>query len=113
MGELDAIEPGMLRISHRTTYRYAKPVTFLPHRLVIRPREGHDLRVEHMKISISVKHHLAWSRDVFGNSVATVYFGETADELHIESDVLVQRFALSSSQILVSVAPVLYPPQYD
>ena len=113
MGELDAIQPGMLRISHRTIYRYAKPVKFLPHRLVIRPREGHDLRVERMTITIPTAHHLMWSRDVFGNSVATVYFDEPADELSIESDVLVERFALSSSQILASVAPVPYPPQYD
>jgi transglutaminase-like putative cysteine protease len=113
MGELDAIEPGMLRISHQTSYRYSKRVQFLPHRLVIRPHEGHDLRVEHMRLTISPAHHLMWSRDVFGNSVATVYFEEPAAELHIESLVLVERFKLSSSQILSSVAPVLYPPQYD
>src|SRR6188508_2565724 len=99
MGELDAIEPGMLRISHRTTYRYSKPTTFLPHRLVIRPREGHDLRVERMNLTIPTAHHLLWSRDIFGNSVATIGFEEPTDELSIESDVLVQRFSLSSSQL--------------
>ena len=34
-----------LRILHQTVYRYHRPVTFLTHRLVLRPREGHDLRV--------------------------------------------------------------------
>jgi transglutaminase-like putative cysteine protease len=113
MAQTDDITPGMLRISHSTTYRYSKPVKFLPHRLVIRPREGHDLRVESMKIAVSAEHELIWSRDIFGNSVATLYFGEATTELRIESDVLIQRFPMSSSQRLASATPVLYPPQYD
>src|SRR4051812_22256552 len=98
MSEPEDITPGMLRILHATTYRYAKPVTFLPHRLVIRPREGHDLRVERMNITVSLEHELTWSRDVFGNPIATVYFAEPGAELRIESDVLLRRFRLSSSQ---------------
>ncbi len=33
-----------LSILHQTTYRYAQPVTFQPHRLMVTPRSGHDLR---------------------------------------------------------------------
>ena len=113
MANVDGIEPGMLRILHRTTYRYSKPITFLPHRLVLRPREGHDLRVERMNFAISPAHHLLWSRDIFGNSVATIVFEEPAEELSIGSDVLVQRFALSTSQLVATEIPALYPPQYN
>jgi transglutaminase-like putative cysteine protease len=113
MADCEDIAPGMLRISHRTTYRYTQPVRFLPHRLVIRPREGHDLRVDRMILSVSPSHHLLWSRDVFGNSVATLHFEEPAAELRIDSDVLVQRFTMSSSQRLASESPILYPAQYD
>ncbi len=34
-----------LRITHTTTYRYSEPVSFGLHRLIVRPREGHDLQV--------------------------------------------------------------------
>lgn len=107
------VEPGLLRIVHRTTYRYSQPVEFAPHRLVIRPREGHDLRVERMTLTISARHELLWSRDIFGNSVATVYFVDPASELSFESEVLVHRFALSSSQLLASTTPITYPVEYD
>jgi len=109
----DKIEPGLLRIAHRTVYRYSQPVEFSPHRLVIRPREGHDLRVERMALTISASHDVIWSRDIFGNSIATVYFSEPAAELVFDSEVLVQRFTLSSSQLLASETPILYPVAYD
>jgi hypothetical protein len=35
----------VLRIRHKTTYRYREPVRLGPHRLMLRPREGHDLRL--------------------------------------------------------------------
>ena len=34
-----------IRIRHATTYRYAAPVSFGPHRLMLRPRDSFDLRV--------------------------------------------------------------------
>ena len=34
-----------LRIYHRTTYRYRSPFGFGPHRLMLRPRETHELRL--------------------------------------------------------------------
>ncbi len=106
-------ESGLLCIRHSTAYRYSRPVSFQPHRLVIRPREGHDLRVERMTLNISPRGEFDWSRDIFGNSVATVYFAEEGQELRIESEVLVQRFNLSSSQLLTSSTPMLYPFEYD
>ena len=42
-----------LRIEHATTYSYARPVTFHRHRLVLRPRDGHDVRVERMDLRMA------------------------------------------------------------
>ena len=61
-----------LRIEHTTQYVYARPVTFGRHRLVLRPREGHDLRVERMNLRIIPEPRLMWTRDIFGNSIALV-----------------------------------------
>lgn len=80
-----------LRIVHETTYHYAKPVHFGPHRLVLRPREGHDLRVEEMTLRISPDYDLEWSRDVFGNSVATAYFFSPSDTLSIKNTLLLNQ----------------------
>ncbi len=80
-----------LRIEHRTTYTYARPVQLGRHRLVIRPREGHDLRVETMTLEISPAHRRVWTCDVFGNNVVIVDFLGPSTQLEIYSDVVVQR----------------------
>ena len=41
-----------LRIIHETIYSYKAAVRFGPHRLVLRPREGHDVHVEKMRLEI-------------------------------------------------------------
>jgi len=102
-----------LRILHQTRYLYKKKVRFGPHRLVLRPREGHDLRVETMDIHISPSADLTWSRDVFGNSIAAVEFNEPATELVIESNVLIARTfpPVRPAAPLTGITP--WPPVYD
>lgn len=80
------------RIEHVTRYDYHRPVEFGRHRLVLRPREGHDVRVEDMRLVISPAHRLEWIRDIFGNSIAIVDFTEQASQLEITSDVVVERW---------------------
>ena len=70
----------LLRIIHRTHYAYAEPVTFQSHRLVIRPREGHDLRVESLLLAITPAADVVWTRDIFGNSIAHAHFREPGTE---------------------------------
>src|ERR1700745_3844449 len=62
-----------LHIIHQTTYRYNKAVRLGPHRLVLRPREGHDVHIEEMHVKIEPEFELEWSRDLFGNCVATAH----------------------------------------
>ena len=59
-----------LTVKHLTTYRYAKPVRFGEHRMMIRPRDSHDLRLLDATLTISPQADVRWIYDVFGNSVA-------------------------------------------
>ncbi|MDP3409451.1 transglutaminase family protein [Bosea sp. (in: a-proteobacteria)] len=81
-----------LRIRHSTTYRYGGPVTFGPHRLMLRPRDSFDLRVVDTALSISPSARLRWMHDAYGNSVAIANFEKPADTLDIVSELVVQRF---------------------
>jgi len=103
----------ILRITHETVYHYKSPVTFHPHRLVLRPREGHDLRVDELLLHISPDHEVIWSRDIFGNSIATVYFHEPASELRIRSEILVRRFQENQPLRSEKLESVAYPLEYD
>jgi len=64
----------LLTVRHATTYRYARPVTFGPHRLMLRPRDSHDLRLVGAELTLSPPGNIRWMHDVFGNSVALVDF---------------------------------------
>jgi transglutaminase-like putative cysteine protease len=101
-----------LRITHDTTYRYRSPVTFGPHRLVLRPREGHDLRIESMELSVAPAHELRWSQDLLGNAICTLTFLASADTLHIRSDVIMERSAHATAD-LQSLRREAYPLGYD
>ena len=102
-----------LRIQHRTRYLYTRPVDFGQHRLVIRPREGHDLHIERMDLRIEPAHTLMWVRDVFGNSIALADFTASADMLDIESDVVVERLAPFPARDMHEPMRLSFPVTYD
>ncbi len=81
-----------LRIRHATTYSYAGPVQFGPHRLMLRPRDSFDLRVVDTALTISPQARLRWMHDAYGNSVAVANFAGGADKLDIVSELVIQRF---------------------
>ena len=79
----------LLTINHKTVYRYTRPVAFGEHRIMLRPRDGHDLRVLSGSLEIEPQPmRLRWIHDVFGNSVAIATFDERADTLvvHLDGD---------------------------
>lgn len=102
-----------LRISHLTTYQFSSSVTLQPHRLLLRPREGHDLRIESSKLEISPTYGVKWYRDVFDNSVAVVSFLETASQLVVGSEVIIQHYDEAPLDFIVEDYAVRYPFEYQ
>lgn len=82
-----------LIVSHRTTYRYAEPVSFGPHRMMLRPRDSHEMRLISATLTTSLPAEFAWTYDVFGNEVCTGAFTGQASELTIESRLEIERYA--------------------
>ena len=78
----------ILDIKHVTTYHYNRPVSFGKHRMMLLPRDDEDQRVLKCEIDITPKPvRLDWSRDIFGNHVATTKFDDRADRLSFVSKV--------------------------
>lgn len=102
-----------LQIEHETTYEYAETVALLPHKLLLRPREGHDIRIESADLTIAPAHHLQWQRDVYDNSVAWVNFIEPSNRLSIVSRLLLQHYDDQPLDFLVAEFAVFYPFQYE
>jgi transglutaminase-like putative cysteine protease len=101
-----------LHIEHETTYEYAETVTLLPHKLLLRPREGHDVRIESADLTISPAHHLQWQRDVYDNAVAWASFVESSHRLSIVSRLRLQHYDDRPLDFLVADFAVFYPFQY-
>ena len=102
-----------LRIQHETIYCYKEPVHFGPHRLILRPREGHDIRVEEMTLQVEPQFGLDWSRDVFGNSVATIHLLEPAKELRIRNHVILRQTAPFPLRTDRQPKPSAFPLEYS
>jgi len=89
-----------LRIEHITEYRFSAPVTLNEHRLMLRPREGHDVRIESSRLEISPSYRISWHRDAFDNSIATVHFHQATSRLWILSRVVIQHYQEYPSIVL-------------
>ena len=101
-----------VRLGHRTTYTYAEPVRFRTHRLMIRPREGHDVHIESSVLHISPAHTVNWVRDVNGNSIALVDFLEPSDVLMFYSELVLTLYNINPLNFLLEQSAHHFPFQY-
>jgi transglutaminase-like putative cysteine protease len=101
------------RIIHRTYYNYTDTVTLGAHQLLLRPREGHDLRIESFVLNITPGAKVYWHRDVEGNSVAVANFSRPVQQLTVESDVVIQQYNESPLDFIVADYAINYPFSYD
>jgi transglutaminase-like putative cysteine protease len=104
----------LLTIHHKTEYRYVRPVAFGEHRIMLRPRDGHDLRVLASTLDIAPEPmRLRWIHDVFGNSVAIAQFDERADTLTFTSIVTVEHNPVEEFALTPDDPAYFYPFLYD
>jgi transglutaminase-like putative cysteine protease len=90
-------------LRHKTTYAYANPVTLGQHRLMLRPRDSHEMKLHDATLTISpTPAQILGQYDVFGNSIALVDFDTTASELVIDSTLDVERFAFVAPEALLA-----------
>ena len=97
----------ILNVRHTTIYRYSRPVRFGDHRLMLRPRDSHDLRLIQTSLKCSPPAALRWHYDVFGNSIAIASFAEPAAELRIESGLRLETYVVPAFEIVPEA--VSYP----
>ena len=76
----------ILTVRHVTTYHYRQPVAFGEHRMMLRPRDDDDQKVLESELRITPEpSQLTWTKDIFGNHVATARFADRASELRFDS----------------------------
>jgi len=100
-------------VRHRTRYSYDRPVVFGPHHLMIRPRDGHDMRILDSGLLVSPRADVRWAYDTFGNSVALLAFLQPANELVIASELHLKRFGFDEPESRIARHSGGYPFFYD
>lgn len=100
-------------IIHNTEYQYSTPVTFGPHRVLMRPREGHDLKIVGARIHIEPTATIRWLRDVESNSVAVLTFSEPSSILKVHAEIDVDLITDHPIECLIDPSARLYPFQYS
>jgi transglutaminase-like putative cysteine protease len=104
----------LLTIHHKTLYRYTHPVAFGEHRVMLRPRDSHDLRVLSSRLEIVPEPaSLRWIHDAFGNSVAIATFDQRADTLSFTSTATVEHNPAEAFALTADDTAYFYPFPYD
>jgi transglutaminase-like putative cysteine protease len=103
----------ILDVEHTTTYRYANPVMFGPHRVAFHPRAAHDIRVLQASLAVSPHSKQHWIHDVFSNSVAVVEPLVPANELRLTARFQVEHHGVKNQELPIDPEAEQYPFQYS
>ncbi|MEO7223319.1 MAG: transglutaminase family protein [Devosia sp.] len=104
----------ILKVHHRTTYRYDRPVGFGEHRWLFRPRDSHDQRLILAERTITPEpSEVTWIHDVFNNQIALVNFDRSAQELTFESSISLEHISQTGPRFRTENAARIWPFEYD
>lgn len=102
-----------LLIRHETLYTYERPVSFAPHRLLLRPRDSHAVRLVEASLTLSPG-DTRWLYDAMGNCVCWFTPHGSAQQLSIISDLVIDRYPAPLAPIPVkdphTANPIVYDP---
>ena len=76
---------------------------------MMRPREGHGLRMETCSFEISLPHRLRWMRDLHENNVGLIDFTEPAADLIVEADFTLDIFERNPFAFILIQEAADYP----
>ena len=105
-----------VRVVHTTEYRYLRPVRLTAHRLMLRPRDSHDLRLVEATIGVTpAPATTRWAHDAFANSVAILHWDDgRSDLLRITSVLALVHFPSAAAVPRETIDPAAetYPFSY-
>jgi len=101
-----------LSIRHETLYTYERPVRFATHRLLVRPRDSHAIRVVETSLTLSPPGDTRWLYDALGNSVCCFTPQGEGRALSIVSHLTIERFPTPLAKLQIAdpqtATPIVY-----
>ena len=102
-----------LSIRHETRYSYERPVSFGTHRLLVRPRDSHAIRLTDASLTLSPLGDVRWAYDALGNSVCFFSPMGEATELLVVSHLTIERYPAQLGTARPEDPLTLTPVVYD
>jgi transglutaminase-like putative cysteine protease len=103
----------LLEVTHSTVYNYAEPVGFGPHRILARPRDSMDQRLEDFRLEITPEPaRIHWIHDVFGNGIAIAEFEERSERLEIVANMVLDHSPAAAPDFQIEDEARLHPFAY-
>jgi transglutaminase-like putative cysteine protease len=103
-----------IEIRHTTRYGFGTPVSLGHHTLLLRPREGHDLRIASSVLQILPHGVVTWRRDFYDNVLAVAEFASApCEELVIESRVEAELYDTMPLDFTVDDHALHFPFEYE
>jgi transglutaminase-like putative cysteine protease len=104
----------ILKVHHRTTYRYSAPVRFGEHRWLYRPRDSQEQRLIVAERAITPEpSELVWMHDVFNNQIAIARFKGAASELVFDSSITLEHTPQAGPNFRTEDQARSWPFDYD
>jgi transglutaminase-like putative cysteine protease len=101
-----------IRIVHKTEYHYNQPVSFGPHRVMMRPREGHDVHIVRGRLDVEPAATVRWLHDIYSNSIALLTFSQPSRTLSVVGEVDVDLYDDKPIECLIDPNARQFPFQY-
>ena len=101
-------------ISHKTLYKYDRPVKLSPHIFRLRPAPHSRTPIEAYSIKIKPENQFFnWQQDPFGNYLARIVFPEKTKELSIDVEIIADLKTINPFDFFVEEYAEDFPFKYD
>ncbi|WP_416442314.1 DUF2126 domain-containing protein [Leeuwenhoekiella sp. A16] len=101
-------------ISHKTIYKYDRPVKLSPHIFRLRPAPHSRTPIENYSIKIKPENQFFnWQQDPFGNYLARIVFPEKTTELSVDVEIIADLKTINPFDFFVEDYAEEFPFKYE